>query len=65
MSGDREKSSGECVAGYVFAMAVATDAHKTIAVKVASIFRPHLRRSVCRGHIVDVNYSIYKREDAL
>jgi Uma2 family endonuclease len=44
----------EYVAGYIFAMAGATDAHNTIAMNVATILRPHLRRSVCRVYMVDM-----------
>ncbi|MGH9853444.1 MAG: Uma2 family endonuclease, partial [Blastocatellia bacterium] len=38
----------EYVAGYIFAMAGATDAHNIIAGNVHARVRPHLRRSWCR-----------------
>jgi len=38
----------EYVAGYIFAMAGATDAHNVITMNVAARFRPHISRSGCR-----------------
>jgi Uma2 family endonuclease len=44
----------EYVAGYIFAMAGATDAHNVITMNVAARFRPHIRRSGCRVYMVDM-----------
>ncbi len=48
----------EYVAGYIFAMAGATDAHNVIAINVATILRPHLRRSGCRVYMVDMKVRV-------
>jgi Uma2 family endonuclease len=44
----------EYVAGYIFAMAGATDAHNVITMNVAARFRPHISRSGCRVYMVDL-----------
>lgn len=51
---EKSEARHEYVAGYIFAMAGATDAHNTIAMNVATILRPHLRRSGCRVYMVDM-----------
>jgi Uma2 family endonuclease len=48
----------EYVAGYVFAMAGATDAHNIIAGNVHARVRPHLRRSGCRVYMVDMKLRV-------
>jgi Uma2 family endonuclease len=48
----------EYVAGYIFAMAGATDAHNVITMNVAARFRPHLSRSGCRVYMVDMKVRV-------
>jgi Uma2 family endonuclease len=48
----------EYVAGYVFAMAGATESHNVIALNIATILRPHLRRSGCRVFMVDMKLRV-------
>ncbi len=48
----------EYVAGYIFAMAGATDAHNLIAGNVHALMRPHLRRSGCRVYMVDMKLRV-------
>jgi Uma2 family endonuclease len=55
---EKSETRHEYVAGYIFAMAGATDAHNTIAMNVATILRPHLRRSGCRVYMVDMKVRI-------
>lgn len=55
---EKSKVRREYVAGYVFAMAGATDAHNTVTVNVATSLRPHLRRSGCRVYMVDMKVRI-------
>jgi Uma2 family endonuclease len=55
---EKSKVRHEYVAGYVFAMAGATDAHNTITVNVATGLRPHLRRSGCRVYMVDMKVRV-------
>jgi Uma2 family endonuclease len=48
----------EYVAGYIFAMAGATDAHNVITMNVAARFRPHISRSGCRVYMVDMKVRV-------
>jgi Uma2 family endonuclease len=55
---EKSKVRHEYVAGYVFAMAGATDAHNTVTVNVVTSLRPHLRRSGCRVYMVDMKVRV-------
>ena len=48
----------EYVAGHLFAMAGATEAHNVIAMNVSARVRPHLRRSGCRVFMVDMKVRV-------
>ncbi|MGE0129612.1 MAG: Uma2 family endonuclease [Blastocatellales bacterium] len=48
----------EYVAGYVFAMARASDAHNVIAGNVFARARQHIRRSGCRVYMVDMKVRV-------
>ncbi len=48
----------EYVAGYIFAMAGATDAHNVIAMNVSARIRPLLSRSGCRVYMADMKVRI-------
>lgn len=48
----------EYVAGYIFAMGGATDAHNIIAGNVHARVRLHLRRSGCRVYMVDMKVRV-------
>jgi len=48
----------EYVAGYIFAMAGATDAHNIIAGNVYAHARLHIRRSGCRAYIVNMKVRV-------
>lgn len=49
-----EEQKHEFIAGEVFAMAGAGDAHVTISLNLASALRNHLRGSPCRTYIADM-----------
>ncbi|MGH9755088.1 MAG: Uma2 family endonuclease, partial [Blastocatellia bacterium] len=55
---EKSEARHEYVAGYIFAMAGATDAHNIIAINVATTLRPHLRRSGCRVYMVDMKVRV-------
>ena len=48
----------EFIAGEVFAMAGAGDAHVTISLNVAAALRSHLRGKPCRTYIADMKLSV-------
>jgi Uma2 family endonuclease len=48
----------EYVAGEVFAMAGASDAHVTIALNVATLLRAHVRGGPCRVYIADMKLQV-------
>src|SRR5262249_26861704 len=55
---EKSKVRHEYVAGHIFAMAGANDAHNIISINVATILRPHLRRSGCRVYMVDMKVRV-------
>jgi Uma2 family endonuclease len=48
----------EYIAGEVFAMAGASDAHVTISLNLATALRSHLRGKPCRAYIADMKLSV-------
>ena len=55
---EKSEARHEYVAGYIFAMAGATDAHNVITMNVAARFRPHISRSGCRVYMVDMKVRV-------
>lgn len=56
----QQPTKHEYLAGEVFAMVGASDAHVTIALNVASALRDHLRGTPCRVYISDMKLEISK-----
>jgi Uma2 family endonuclease len=48
----------EYVAGYIFALAGASDAHNVIAGNIYTRFRSHIRGSDCRAYMVDMKVRV-------
>lgn len=55
---ERASVRHEYVAGEVFAMAGATDAHATIALNLAAMLRAHVRGSPCRVYIAEMKLRV-------
>src|SRR5262245_10533263 len=55
---ERSEVRNEYVAGYIFAMAGATDAHNVIAMNIGARIRPRLSRSGCRVYMVDMKVRV-------
>ncbi len=55
---ERSNVRHEYVAGHIFAMAGATDAHNVIAMNVSARVRPRLSRSGCRVYMVDMKVRV-------
>lgn len=54
----RQTTKHEFLAGEVFAMADARDAHVTVALNVASLLKSHLRGTPCRVYIADMKLRV-------